>query len=172
MNGSETTINRLFPQPARTVMRHVPYVTYAHSANSCQCSSRIPPEVSRMLTPAIVSEIWKSNWVTCRAQPPFWIRFAALLNDAQNCCRSFVEVAGGDTAAGNWSAIAGYCGPGSVKLAGFCALTAPCGGRSGLPNPCARAVERTDAAASPPAPAPSRPRLVTLTMTTSIETQT
>jgi hypothetical protein len=30
-----------------------------------------------MLTPAIVSEIWKSYWVTCRAQPPFWIGFAA-----------------------------------------------------------------------------------------------
>src|ERR1700730_3820301 len=134
-------------------MRHVPYVTYAHSANSCQWSSRMPPEVRRMLTPAIVSEIWKSYWVTCRAQPPFWIRFAALLNDAQNCCRLLVEVAGGDTAAGNWLAIAGLCGPGSVTLAGFVALIAPCGGVSGLPNPCARAVERTDAAASPPAPA-------------------
>src|SRR5580700_7983400 len=129
------------------------------------------PLVSRMLTPAIVSEIWKSYWVTCRAQPPFWIRFAALLNDAQNCCRLLVEVAGGDTAAGNWLAIAGFCGPGSVTLAGFVALIAPCGGVSGLPNPCARAVERTDAAASPPAPAPSRPRLVTLAMTTSIGDQ-
>src|SRR5271169_2865402 len=119
-------------------MRHVPYVTNAHSANWCQCSSRIPPLVSRILTPAIVSEISKSNCVTCRAQPPFWIRFAALLNDAQNCCRSFVEVAGGDTAEGNWLAIAGFCGPGSVTLAGFVALTAPWGGVSGLPNPCAR----------------------------------
>src|ERR1700739_3268398 len=142
-------------------MRHVPYVTKAHSANSCQCSSRNPPDVSRMLTPAIVSEIWKSYCVTCRAQPPFWIRFAALLNDAQNCLMSFVEVAGGDTAAGNWSAIAGYCGPGSVKLAGFVALTAPVGGVSGLPNPCACAVESTDAVAKAPAPAgtaPTRPR--------------
>src|ERR1700758_1947746 len=109
----------------------------------------MPPLVSRMLTPAIVSEIWKSYWVTCRAQPPFWIRFAALLNDAQNCGRSFVEVAGGDTAAGNWSAIAGLCGPGSVKLAGFVALTAPCGGGSGVPNPCARALAKTHGAASP-----------------------
>ena len=122
-------------------MRHVPYVTYAHSANSCQCSSRMPPEVRRMLTPAIVSEIWKSNWVTCRAQPPFWIRFAALLNDAQNCGMPPVSVAGGDTAAGNWSAIAGFCGPGSVRLAGFVALMVPCGGRSGSPNPAARALQ-------------------------------
>src|ERR1700736_5204492 len=154
-------------------MRHVPYVTYAHSANSCQCSSRIPPEVSRMLTPAIVSEIWKSDWVTCRAQPPFWMRFAALLNDAQNCGRSFVEVAGGDTAAGNWSAIARFCGPGSVKLAGFAAFIAPFGGRAGVPDPCARAVERTDAAASPPAPAatpPSSLRRATSTMIAPLDT--
>jgi hypothetical protein len=77
---------------------------------------------------------------------------------------SLTSVAGGDDAAGNWSAIAGLCGPGSVRLAGFFALTAPCGGRSGLPNEAARApAERTDAAAIPPAPAPSRPRLVTST---------
>src|SRR6266853_642873 len=152
-------------------MRHEPYVTYAHSAKVCQCSSRRPPAVSRILTPEMVSEIWKSACVTCRAQPPFWIRFGALLNDAQNCGMSFVSVAGGDDAAGNWSAIAGLCGPGSVRLAGFFALTAPCGGSSGLPNEAARApTERTDAAASPPAPAPSRPRLVTSTTTSSTET--
>src|SRR5246127_176979 len=153
-------------------MRQVPYVTSAHPATSCRSISLTPPDVSRMLTPAIVSEIWKSDWVTCRAQPPFWIRFAALLNDAQNCGRSFVEVAGGDTAAGNWSAIAGLFGPGSVKLAGFVALTAPVGGVSGLPNPCARAFERIDVAASPPTPAaapPSSLRRGTSTMTTSIE---
>src|SRR5438045_2845661 len=106
----------------------------AHSAKTCQCSSRTPPAVSRMLTPAMVSEIWKSACVTCRAQPPFWIRFGALLNDAQNCGRSPTSVAGGDDAAGNWSASTGLCGPGSVTLAGFVALTAPCGGSSGLPN--------------------------------------
>src|ERR1700752_1211239 len=153
-------------------MRHVPYVTKAHSANSCQCSSRMPPDVSRILTPAIVSEIWKSYCVTCRAQPPFWIRFAALLNEAQNCGMSFVEVAGGETAAGNWSAIAGLCGPGSARLAGFVALTAPCGGVSGLPKPCARALEGTDVAARLPTPAaapPSSLRRATSTMATSIE---
>jgi hypothetical protein len=32
----------------------------------------------------MVSEIAKSAWVTWRAQPPFWIRFGALLNEAQN----------------------------------------------------------------------------------------
>src|ERR1700751_2777221 len=129
----------------------------------------MPPDVSRILTPAIVSEIWKSYCVTCRAQPPFWIRFAALLNDAQNCWRLLVEVAGGDSAAGNWLAIAGFLGPGSITLAGFVALTAPCGGVSGLPNPCARAFEITEVAASPPALAatpPSSLRRATSTMIT------
>src|SRR5260370_13289573 len=92
------------------------------------------PAVSRISTPEIVVAIWKSACVTCRAQPPFWIRFGALLNDAQNCGMSFVLVAGGEDAAGNWSAIAGLCGPGSVRLAGFCALIAPCCGSSGLPD--------------------------------------
>src|SRR5580704_10371125 len=148
-------------------MRHVPYVTNAHSANSCQCSSRMPPEVRRMLTPVIVVEIWKSYWVTCRAQPPFWIRFAALLNDAQNCGMLFVEVPGGDTAAGNWSAIAGFCGPGSVKLAGFVALTAPVGGVFGLPKDWACAAWTAAAASEPPAVTARRLRRDTVFMMVS-----
>jgi hypothetical protein len=80
----------------------------AHSAKTCQWSSLIPPAYSRILTPAMVSEIWKSACVTCSAQPPFWIRFDALLNDAQNWGMSPTSVAGGDDAAGNWSAIAGF----------------------------------------------------------------
>src|SRR5205085_6968691 len=149
-------------------MRHDPYVMNAHSAKTCQCSSRTPPAVSRILTPAMVSECWMSACVTCRAQPPFWIRFGALLNDAQNCGRSPTSVAGGEDAAGNWSASTGLCGPGSVTLAGFAALTAPCGGSSGLPNEDARAsAERIDAAARPAAPAPNRLRLVTSTTTIS-----
>src|SRR5712671_4056339 len=149
-------------------MRHDPYVMNAHSAKICQCSSRTPPAVSRMLTPAMVSEIWKSACVTWRAQPPFWMRFGALLNDAQNCGRSPTSVGGGEDAAGNRSASAGLCGPGSVTLAGFVAPTAPCGGSSGLPNAAARAsTDKTDAAASPAAPAPSRLRLVTSTTTIS-----
>jgi len=35
-----------------------------------------------MLTPEISSEIAKSACVTWRAQPPFWMRFGALLNEA------------------------------------------------------------------------------------------
>src|SRR5207237_8260215 len=113
-------------------MRQDPYVMNAHSAKTCQCSSRTPPAVSRMLTPAMVSEIWKSACVTWRAQPPFWMRFGALLNNAQNCGRSPTSVAGGDDAAGNSSASNALCGPGSVTLAGFVTPPAPCGGPSGF----------------------------------------
>src|SRR5260370_27242746 len=115
-------------------MRHDPYVMNAHSEKTCQCSSRTPPAVSRMLTPAMVSEIWKSACVTWRAQPPFWIRFGALLKDAQNCGRSPTSVAGGEDAARNRSASAALCGPGSVTLAGVAAVTAPCGGSARVPD--------------------------------------
>src|ERR671918_239998 len=100
----------------------------AHSAARCQCSSRIPPAVSRMLTPAMVSEIGKSACVTCRAQPPFWMRFGALLNDAQNSGMSPTSVGGGDWAEGNWLAIAGFFGPGTGRLAGLVGVIAPWGG--------------------------------------------
>src|SRR5271168_1160172 len=48
-----------------------------------------------MLTPEIVVEILKSSWVICRAQPPFWIRLGARLNEAQNCGMPLTSVAGG-----------------------------------------------------------------------------
>jgi hypothetical protein len=87
-----------------------------------------------MSTPDMVSEMAKSACVTWRAQPPFWIRFGALLKEAQNIGMSPTSVGGGDWAEGNWLAIAGLLGPGSVRLAGFFAFIAPCGGSSGLPN--------------------------------------
>ena len=45
------------PFASMVVMRQEPAVTMAHSAKRCQCSSRMPPRVRRMLTPAISSEI-------------------------------------------------------------------------------------------------------------------
>ena len=87
-----------------------------------------------MLTPEISSEIAKSACVTWRAQPPFWMRRGALLNEAQNIGMSPTSVAGGENAWGNCEAIAGFCGPGSVKLEGLpSVLIWPCGGSSGLP---------------------------------------
>src|ERR1700704_5461608 len=114
---------------------------YAHSAAWCQCNSRMPPAVSRIFTPVMVFEIGKSACVTCRAQPPSWMRRGALLNEAQIWGMLPTSVGGGENADGNRSLIAGFCGPGSVTLAGFLALIEPCGGSSGLPNePAAAAV--------------------------------
>src|SRR5438445_10004994 len=111
----------------------------AHPAAWCQCNSLMPPAVSRMLTPVMVSEIAKSLCVTWRAQPPFCTRFGALLKEAQSIGMPPTSVAGGNCAEGNWLAIASLCGPGSLRFPGPLALIAPCGGRSGLPNEAARA---------------------------------
>src|SRR5450755_3158173 len=109
----------------------------AHSAAWCQCNSLMPPAVSRMLTPLIVSEIAKSFCVTWRAQPPFCTRFGALLNEAQSIGLPPTSVGGGNCADGNCLASASLCGPGSLRFPGPSALTAPSGGRSGLPNEAA-----------------------------------
>src|SRR5258707_15752565 len=62
------------------------------------------------------------------------MRRGALLNDAQLSGMLPTSVAGGENADGNWSLMAGFCGPGSVMLLGFLALMAPCGGSFGLPK--------------------------------------
>src|SRR5882757_1358451 len=62
------------------------------------------------------------------------MRRGALLNDAQLSGMLPTSVAGGENAPGNWSLIAGFCGPGSLTLLGFLALIAPCGGSFGLPK--------------------------------------
>src|ERR1700682_5959134 len=111
----------------------------AHSAAWCQCNSRMPPAVSRMLTPEIVFEIAKSSCVTWRAQPPFWTRFGALLKEAQSSGMPPTSVAGGNCAEGNWLPRAGLCGPGSLRFPGPLALMAPCVGRCGLANEAAGA---------------------------------
>jgi hypothetical protein len=56
------------------------------------------------------------------------------LNDAQLSGMLPTSVAGGENAPGNWSLIAGFCGPGSMTLLGFLAFIAPCGGSFGLPK--------------------------------------
>src|SRR5882757_9421116 len=68
------------------------------------------------------------------------MRRGALLKEAQFICRLPTSVGGGENADGKWSLMAGFCGPGSVILAGFLAFIAPCGGSSGLPKEAARAV--------------------------------
>src|SRR5713101_7738457 len=62
------------------------------------------------------------------------MRRGALLNEAQLSGMLPTSVGGGENAPGNWSLMAGFCGPGSVMLLGFLALIAPCGGSFGLPK--------------------------------------
>src|SRR6266481_5686980 len=62
------------------------------------------------------------------------MRRGALLNDAQLSGMLPTSVGGGENAPGNWSLMAGFCGPGSVMLLGFLALIAPWGGSFGLPK--------------------------------------
>src|SRR5258707_13230256 len=62
------------------------------------------------------------------------MRRGELLKEAQFICRPPTSVGGGENADGNWSLIAGFCGPGSMMLLGFLALIAPCGGSFGLPK--------------------------------------
>src|SRR6202035_247966 len=86
------------------------------------------------------------------------MRRGALLNDAQLSGMLPTSVGGGENAPGNWSLMAGFCGPGSEMLLGFLALIAPCGGSFGLPNAislftgvAASAVVIVAAVTSPPA---------------------
>jgi hypothetical protein len=62
------------------------------------------------------------------------MRRGALLNEAQLSGMLPTSVAGGENAPGNWSLMAGFCGPGSLMLLGFLALIAPWGGSFGLPK--------------------------------------
>src|ERR1700688_89165 len=90
------------------------------------------------------------------------MRRGALLNDAQLSGMLPTSVAGGENAPGNWSLIAGFCGPGSLTLLGFLALIAPCGGSFGLPKlmslftgVAASAVVLVAAVISPPTAVPA-----------------
>ena len=51
-------------------MRARPKSIYAHSASLCQCSSRTPPVVKLIFTPAIVVETGSSRAVISRDHPP------------------------------------------------------------------------------------------------------
>jgi hypothetical protein len=107
-----------------------------------------------MLTPTMSFEIGNIPVLIWRAQPPACTRFGAMLNDDQNCGMLPTSVAGGLRKGCSLFASAGFCGPGSENAAAV-ALTAPCGGRSGLPNmPAARAAAVV--AATPPAASTDR----------------
>src|SRR6516165_6486694 len=78
------------------------------------------------------------------------MRLGTRLNDVQNCGMPLTSVAGGLRKLGSLLARPGFCGPGSVSAFGLVTLTAPSGGRSGLPKPPAARAAAVSAA-NPPA---------------------
>ena len=67
--GSTSSV-KLWPSLSTAVMRALPASMKDHSAALCQCSSRTPPALSRMLTPARSTAAGSSRVVTSRDQPP------------------------------------------------------------------------------------------------------
>src|SRR5580704_5905680 len=83
---SFTSVTKLLPSPSMHVIRALPYSMYAHSAAVCQCSSRTPPAVRRMSTPASDLETASSRTVTSRDHPPSWNRLCAKENGYLKVC--------------------------------------------------------------------------------------
>src|SRR5438270_3874650 len=89
----------------------------AHSADVCQCSSRTPPAVSLIFTPARVLETGNSRTVTSRDHPPSYTRlFANEKGYLKFLTRLFESVAGGQMESGFWPSSVGFAGPGSLLL--------------------------------------------------------
>src|SRR6266436_1103923 len=94
----------------------------AHSPAVCQCSSRNPPAVSLMLTPARVFETGSARTVTSRDHPPSEVRLLAKENGyLKFWTRLFESVLGGQIESGFCPSSAGLDGPGSLLL-----RSAPC----------------------------------------------
>src|SRR5438270_100682 len=88
----------------------------AHSASTCQWSSRTPPAVRRISTPAMVVETGNSRAVTCRVQPPLSTRLRDRENEYLNGFTVPLSV-GGDHSESGFSAAKGrFCGPGSLSF--------------------------------------------------------
>src|SRR5712664_3859826 len=79
-----TSATKLFPSASIAVIRAFPYSMMAHSPAVCQCSSRTPPAVSLMFTPAMDFEIGSSRTVTSRDHPPSKSRLLAKENGYLN----------------------------------------------------------------------------------------
>src|SRR5437764_8224835 len=84
----------------------------AHSAVACQCNSRTPPGVRRMLTPAIAVDVGNSLTVTWRAQSPGWILRCCAENVLQKFGGLPWSVGGGTSASGCTDVIGLLSGPG------------------------------------------------------------
>src|SRR5271154_3815263 len=104
----------------------------AHSAAVCQCSSRTPPAVSRMSTPARLFETASSRTVTSRDHPPSCSRLCANANGYLNVCTPPASVETGLNESGFAASSTEFAGPGSLLLfseiefgAAFCCAKTP-----------------------------------------------
>src|ERR1700685_3892841 len=89
----------------------------AHSAAVCQCSSRTPPAVSLMFTPARDFETANSRTVTSRDHPPSYVRLFAKEKGYLNVgIRLLVSVPGGQAEFRFDASSVGFVGPGSFLL--------------------------------------------------------
>src|SRR6266566_1565200 len=89
----------------------------AHSSAVCQCSSRTPPAVSLMLTPAMDLETGSSRTVTSRDHPPSYVRLFAKENGYLKFCTKLLEsVPGGQIESGFCASSGELTGPGSLLL--------------------------------------------------------
>ena len=93
------------------VIRARPLSMKAHSAGLCQCSSRTPPALSRMLTMARSVEEGISRIVVCRDQPPSLILMWLSANDHLKVGSVPLSVAGGLILSGLCASREGFDGP-------------------------------------------------------------
>src|ERR1700683_4116998 len=123
-----------------------------HSAAVCQCSSRMPPAVNLISTPAMDLETASSRIVTSRDHPPSCMRFGASPKGYLKVCTPPASVGGGKNESGFCPSSAGLPGPGALALR---SLTV---GEGFSSWPAASADDSMPAAASAADPIPRNPR--------------
>jgi hypothetical protein len=138
-----TSPTNVDPSKFNAVSRQLPLSISAHSSALCQWSSRMPPAVSRMFTPAISVEIGKSCTFTWRDQPPSWTRRCIMENELQNICGNPRSVGGGVKLFGLSAFSASFSGPGSLALALASPIRTFCGCCAFACCPAAKAAPAT-----------------------------
>src|SRR5580700_9030247 len=116
---SLTSPTKLLPSASIPVIRAFPYNMKAHSAAVCQCSSRTPPAVNRISTPAIDLETGSSRTVTSRDHPPSCILLCASPKGYLNVGTAPASEGGGKNESGFCASRVGLPGPGALALRSF-----------------------------------------------------
>src|SRR6516162_1699414 len=150
---SFTSPTKLRPSESIAVSRALPYSIIAHSPAACQCSSRTPPSVSRIFTPAIAVDTASSRTVTSRDQPPECRRLCASEKGYLNVCTPPASVLGGRIESLFCASSSAFFGPGSLVAGPATGVLWFCAG-----DPAAPLAENRLAAARAPELASRNPR--------------